>query len=70
MSARKRQLSLIRCMDCNRDTGSGGLKEYPLMLRDEVWLSITADTNGAGVLCRTDIERRLARSLVERDLTP
>lgn len=60
--------SLIRCMDCKRDTGARGLGEYPLMLRDEVWLSITAETDGAGVLCRADIERRLARPLAEADM--
>lgn len=67
MSKMKR-LSLIRCMDCKRDTGGRGLKEYPLMLRDEVWLSITAETGGAGVLCRADIERRLERPLTATDL--
>lgn len=55
-------------MDCKRDTGSRGLKEYPLMLRDDVWLSITAETGGAGVLCRVDMERRLGRPLTEADL--
>lgn len=55
-------------MDCKRDTGARGLKEYPLMLRDEVWMSITAETSGAGVLCRADMERRLGRSLIEADL--
>lgn len=54
-------------MDCKRDTGARGLKEYPLMLRDEVWLSITAETGGAGVLCRADMERRLGRPLAEAD---
>lgn len=62
------RLSLIRCMDCRRDTGTRGLGEYPLMLRDEVWVSITAETGGAGVLCRADIERRLGRALTEADL--
>lgn len=56
-------------MDCKRDTGERGLKEYPLMLRDDVWLSITAETNGAGVLCRADMVRRLGRPLTESDLT-
>jgi len=37
------------------------------MLRDEVWLSITAETGGAGVLCRADMERRLGRPLAEAD---
>lgn len=60
--------NLIRCMDCGRDTGTRGLGEYPLMLRDEVWVSITAETGGAGVLCRADIERRLGRALTETDL--
>lgn len=55
-------------MDCKRDTGARGLKEYPLMLRDEVWLSITAETGGAGVLCRADMVRRLGRPLIEADL--
>lgn len=55
-------------MDCNRNTGARGLKEYPLMLRDEIWLSITAETSGEGVLCRADIERRLGRLLTEADL--
>lgn len=55
-------------MDCKRDTGARGLKEYPLMLRDEVWLNITAETGGAGVLCRADMERRLGRPLTEADL--
>lgn len=62
------RLSRIRCMDCKRDTGAKGLKEYPLMLRDEIWLSITAETGGEGVLCRADIERRLGRPLIEADL--
>lgn len=62
------RLSAIRCMDCNRDTGARGLKEYPLMLRDEVWLSITAETRGDGVLCRADMERRLGRPLAEADM--
>lgn len=61
-------LSRIRCMDCNRDTGARGLKEYPLMLRDEVWLGITAETGGAGVLCRMDIEQRLGRPLTQADM--
>lgn len=59
---------MIRCMDCNRDTGARGLKEYPLMLRDDVWLSITAETGGAGVLCRADMERRLGRPLTDADM--
>lgn len=63
-------LSRIRCMDCNRDTGARGLKEYPTMLRDEVWLSITADTAGAGVLCRADMARRLGRPLTPADMMP
>ncbi len=58
----------IRCMDCGQDTGERGLKEYPLMLRDEIWLSITAETNGAGVLCRADMERRLRRPLTDADM--
>ncbi len=57
-------------MDCKRDTGSRGLKEYPIMLRDEVWLSITVETCGAGVLCRADMERRLGRPLIEADMMP
>jgi hypothetical protein len=61
-------LSRIRCIDCKRDTGARGLKEYPLMLRDEVWMSITAETCGAGVLCRADIELRLGRPLTDADL--
>lgn len=61
-------MSRIRCMDCKQDTGERGLKEYPLMLRDDVWLSITAETNGAGVLCRADMVRRLGRQLTEADL--
>lgn len=61
-------ISAIRCMDCKRDTGTRGLKEYPLMLRDDVWLSITAETAGAGVLCRADMERRLGRPLTAADL--
>jgi hypothetical protein len=60
----------ICCMDCKRNTGARGLKEYPLMLCDEVWLSITAETSGAGVLCRADMERRLGRPLTEADLMP
>lgn len=63
-----RRLSRIRCMDCKRDTGARGLKEYPTMLRDEVWLSITAETGGEGVLCRADMERRLGRPLTEADM--
>lgn len=55
-------------MDCKQDTGTRGLKEYPLMLRDEVWMSITAETGGAGVLCRTDMERRLGRPLNDADM--
>lgn len=55
-------------MDCKRNTGAKGLKEYPLMLRDDVWLSITAETYGAGVLCRVDMERRLGRPLTEADM--
>lgn len=55
-------------MDCNRDTGTRGLREYPLMLRDEIWLSITVETGGEGVLCRADIERRLRRQLTDADL--
>jgi len=62
------RLSRIRCMDCNQDTGARGLNEYPLMLRDEVWLSITAETGGAGVLCRADIVRRLGRPLAADDM--
>lgn len=62
------RLSRIRCMDCERDTGARGLKEYPLMLCDEVWMSITAETGGEGVLCRADVERRLGRSLTDVDL--
>lgn len=58
----------ICCMDCRRDTGGCGLKEYPLMLRDEVWLSITAETGGVGVLCRADMEQRLGRPLAAGDL--
>lgn len=58
----------ICCMDCRRDTGARGLKECPVMLRDEVWLSITAETGGAGVLCRADMERRLGRPLTVGDL--
>lgn len=64
---RPKSLSRIRCMDCRRDTGARGLKEYPLMLRDEVWVSITAETDGAGVLCRADMERRLGRPLTDAD---
>lgn len=60
--------SLIRCMDCGQDTGARGLKEYPLMLHDDVWLSITTKTGGAGVLCRADMERRLGRPLTEADM--
>jgi hypothetical protein len=55
-------------MDCKRDTGARGLKEYPLMLRDEVWLSIAGETGGAGVLCRADMERRLGRPLTADDM--
>lgn len=62
-----RKLSRIRCMDCDRDTGARGLKEYPLMLHDDLWLSITAETGGEGVLCRADIERRLRRPLTADD---
>lgn len=62
------QLSRIRCMDCKQDTGTRGMAEYPLMLRDDVWLSITAETNGAGVLCRADMERRLGRPLMRADM--
>jgi hypothetical protein len=51
------KLSRIRCMDCQRDTGANGLKEYPTMIRD-------------GVLCRADMERRLGRPLVEADMAP
>ncbi|MFP5249288.1 MAG: hypothetical protein ACLGP3_05640, partial [Acidobacteriota bacterium] len=51
-----------------RDTGARGLAEYPLMLRDEVWLSITVETGGAGVLCRADMERRLKRTLTQSDM--
>ena len=58
----------IRCMDCGRDTGTRGLGEYPLMLRDDVWLSITGETLGAGVLCRADMEKRLGRRLTKADL--
>lgn len=61
-------ISRIRCMDCGQDTGARGLKEYPLMLCDEVWLSITPETGGAGVLCRADIVRRLGRPLTDVDL--
>lgn len=61
-------VSLILCIDCKRNTGARGLKEYPLMLRDEVWLSITAETGGDGVLCRADMERRLGRPLTEADM--
>jgi hypothetical protein len=61
-------LSRIRCMDCKRDTGAKGLKEYPLMLCDEVWLIIAGETGGAGVLCRADIERRLGRPLTAADM--
>lgn len=57
-------------MDCKRDTGARGLKEYPTMLRDEVWLSITTETGGAGVLCCADMERRLGRPLTEADKDP
>lgn len=60
----------IRCMDCGRDTGSRGLGEYPTMLRHDLWLSITAETGGAGVLCRADMERRLGRALTEADMQP
>lgn len=70
MSAQTKPLSRIRCMDCKRDTGTRGLGEYPLMLRDEVWLSITGETDGAGVLCRADIEKRLGRALTEADMMP
>ncbi len=38
------------------------------MLRDDVWLRITSETGGAGVLCRADIERRLGRPLTEADM--
>jgi hypothetical protein len=38
------------------------------MLRDEVWLSITAETAGAGVLCREDMVRRLGHPLSETDM--
>jgi hypothetical protein len=68
MSPCLREVSRIRCMDCKRDTGARGLKEYPTMLRDEVWLSITVETGGAGVLCRADMERRLGRSLTDADM--
>lgn len=61
------KLSRIRCMDCGRDTGARGLKEYPTMLRDDVWLRITADTGGNGVLCVADMERRLGRPLADAD---
>jgi hypothetical protein len=64
------KLSRIRCMDCQRDTGANGLKEYPTMIRDDVWLSITGETGGTGVLCRADMERRLGRPLVEADMAP
>ena len=57
-------------MDCQRDTGARGLGEYPLMLRDDLWLSITTATGGVGVLCRADIERRLGRPLTEADFKP
>lgn len=57
-----------RCMDCGRDTGARGLGEYPLMLRDDIWESITAVTDGKGVLCRRDMERRLGRALIESDM--
>lgn len=63
-----RELSRICCMDCGRDTGARGLKEYPTMLRDAVWLSITTETDGVGVLCRADMERRLGRPLTEADM--
>ena len=52
-------------MDCGVNTGSKGNGEYPLMLKDSVWESIVP--NGAGVLCRADIERRLGRLLTEAD---
>lgn len=55
-------------MDCGRDTGARGLKEYPTMLRDDVWLSITAETDGAGVLCRACMEQRLGRPLTDADM--
>jgi hypothetical protein len=64
----ERLFSRIRCMDCKRDTGAKGLGEYPTMLRDEVWLSITAETGGEGVLCRADMERRLGRQLTKADM--
>lgn len=64
----KRQFSRIRCMDCQRDTGARGLGEYPTMLRDDLWESITSETCGEGVLCRADMEGRLGPPLTKADM--
>lgn len=34
----------------------------------KIWFGITVETNGAGMLCRTDMKRRLGRSLTDGDL--
>jgi hypothetical protein len=53
----------FRCLDCNTSTLSN--KEYPLMLQDELWLSIVP--NGIGMLCKSCMEQRLGRKLTKAD---
>ncbi len=57
---------LFNCLDCGRDTGPDGLKEYSFMLKNEVWLSIVP--GGRGMLCREHMEKRLGRPLTPSDM--
>ena len=52
-----------RCSACGVDTVAIG--EYPLMLHWKVWRRITPD--GAYMLCRADMEKRLGRPLTAAD---
>ncbi len=51
------------CLDCGIDTLRN--KEYPLMLKNEIWEQIVP--GGNGMLCQSCIEKRLGRTLTPDD---